>query len=136
MRRLRRCSTPLIRSKEGRIFCAKCKMYAVREGQAPPACGPPADPPAPASVGEEGGPRVANPAPRTPAAAAPSGQTLASVEAAEAAVVARLAAAAQALGGAAPRQEALQLLADVRECAAALREVLACKGTLRRQEKM
>jgi uncharacterized Zn finger protein (UPF0148 family) len=48
-----RCTvTPLVRSREGRIWCAKCKLFAVREGDAAGAAAPAPSAPAVPPAGE------------------------------------------------------------------------------------
>ncbi len=122
----RRCLNPLLRSRDRqRIYCAGCRLDAVREGEQPGA--PPSAPPAAAASGAAAGAAAA----RAPAAAiaggasatgtapAPLQQHGSTVEAAAAAVAARLSAATAALPAAAA-ERAAQLLEEVRLCAAAL----------------
>ena len=71
-----RCHTPLLRSRQGRLYCAGCDMYALREGSLPPQAPPPGQhqqhesqaeaiwPPAhPASPGPNSHPLPASPQP-------------------------------------------------------------------------
>lgn len=132
-----RCSTPFVRSKEGRIYCVSCEMYAVREsdlrGQTQPQTqqavqsSPAArTAPAPATISTQ-----EEPTPITQVAALhiqprsliqatdeapnPNGEYAGHLEVGSTAVAARLARSAQSLAGASSA-EANALLGEIQKC--------------------
>lgn len=127
-----RCSTPLMRSKEDKIYCVSCKLYAVYESEA-------GGEPLPASATEV---PVAVPRPlvhpvdtSVPTSSMVRGDQSAaqsvfgeevegSVRSAALGVAARMAESSQALARSSPR-EAIHLLEEIQACASALREMRA-----------
>lgn len=153
-----RCLNPLLRSRDRRIYCAGCQMYAVREGDmtrqqqqqhleaagaqhaaaerepvaaSRPAAAVPAPPPPAAAFVPASAP-LPMPAtrPTAPLPFTAMHQHVPAVDAAAAAVAQRLAAATAALQAQGPAGDAAKLLYELQQCATTIQALADCRRSL------